>query len=95
MYPQIVGIRPIRLLLTLDLSDHALRLWNLKTNVCVAILGGVEGHRDEVLSADFSLSGDQILSCGMDHALKLWEVDSEKLQKAIKGSFEYQRSSEL
>lgn len=73
--------------------DHALRLWNLKTNVCIAILGGVEGHRDEVLSADFSLSGDQILSCGMDHALKLWEVKSDKLQKSIKESFEYQRSS--
>ena len=69
-------------------------MWNLQTNVCIALLGGVEGHRDEVLSADFSLSGDKILSCGMDHALKLWEVNTPKLQKAIKESFEYQRSSE-
>lgn len=71
-------------------KDHTLRLWNLKTSVCVAIFGGVDGHRDEVLSTDFNFDGTCILSSGMDHALKMWKMDVPAVQKAIKDSYEYQ-----
>ena len=53
----------------------------------IAIFGGVEGHRDEVLSADFNLDGSRIISCGMDHSLKMWRMDTENIQVRSPGKY--------
>lgn len=76
------------LLLTAS-KDHSMRLWNIKTDICVAIFGGVSGHRDEVLAIDFDVQGRHIVSGGMDHNLKVWKFDTEEVQAAIESSATY------
>lgn len=46
-----------------------------------------------VLPQDFNFLGTQILSCGMDHSLKVWDVDVPVLHQVIRDSHKYQRSS--
>jgi len=70
-------------------KDHTIRLWNTKTDHCVAIFGGVEGHRDQVLSIDLGYTGEQLISCGMDHAIKIWKMTTDKIKNAIKLSYKF------
>lgn len=70
-------------------KDHSLRLWNIKTDVCVAIFGGVDGHRDEVLSGDIDVEGNLIVSCGMDHSVKIWRLDKPTIRDAIHESYRF------
>lgn len=55
----------------------------------VAILGGVSGHRDEVLALDFDVHGRYCVSGGMDHNLKVWKFDTEEMDAAIESSETY------
>ncbi|XP_023338780.1 polycomb protein EED [Eurytemora carolleeae] len=73
----------------LIIINKLLRLWNVKTEVNLVIFGGVEGHRDEVLSADFNMDGSRIISSGMDHSLKIWRCDTEKIKQAINQSYTF------
>ena len=55
-------------------KDESIRLWNLQRGVNVAVFTGHNGHRGQVLSVSWHLSGTKFASCGMDNTIKLWKV---------------------
>ena len=44
------------------------------------------------LVQDFNIQGTQLISCGMDHSLKMWTTDTERINDAIKDSYVYNPS---
>nr|CAH8866884.1 unnamed protein product [Trichobilharzia regenti] len=70
-------------------KDYTIRLWNVATNVLICVFGGSEGHRAEVLHGDVSLSGNLLLSAGMDHYIKIWRLNTPELANSIRESFNY------
>lgn len=71
-----IAVHPIRPSLFVTASrDHSLRLWNVKSQVCVCVMNGRAAHTNEVLSLDFHCSdGSRLLSSGMDHHIKIWNL---------------------
>ncbi|KAK6023865.1 WD domain, G-beta repeat protein [Ostertagia ostertagi] len=64
-------------------KDTTIRLWNIRVHGPIAILGGYEGHKDQILSLDWSLDSKYIVSCSMDHSIRLWHLGTDKLQERI------------
>ena len=67
--------------------DESLRMWNVKTRVCVAIFAGDQGHRDQVLSVDIHMSGNSLASASMDNCIKIWALDSPAIVSGIRDSY--------
>jgi mitogen-activated protein kinase organizer 1 len=66
-------------------SNKTIRLWTSTSkelnggNRCPKLLNNYSGHGNEVLDARGSCDNGQILSCGLDRAVLLWDVGSGKI----------------
>jgi len=48
-----------------------------------------------MLWQEFSLDGNRIVSCAMDHYLKLWNLDKPKMKAAIENSSKHSHKSKV
>jgi polycomb protein EED len=71
-----IAVHPTRPHLVVTASkDTSLRLWNLRSRVCVLVFQGDGGHRNEALSVDWAPGGGlELVSAGMDNAVKVWSL---------------------
>lgn len=68
-------------------EDHTLRLWNIESSICIAVFGGEDGHKDQVVYADFDVMGSRMVSCGVDNTIKIWRLDTTPIKEFIQISF--------
>ena len=54
-------------------EDSTIRIWDLKTLECVAVCGGVAGHKDHVLSVDATPDLSLVVSSGTDCIINQWK----------------------
>ncbi len=69
-------------------KDESVRLWNLQRGVNVAVFTGHHGHRGQVLSVAWHMSGSKIATCAMDNTVKLWRIFSESNEGSKCGPIE-------
>ncbi|GMS96208.1 hypothetical protein PENTCL1PPCAC_18383, partial [Pristionchus entomophagus] len=68
-------------------KDMTVRIWSSRSPIALAVIAGFDGHRDQILSCDWSSCGGYIASGSMDHTVRLWKITDEVQSRIDMTSF--------
>lgn len=68
-------------------SDHTLRVWDLTSNSCVAVLNGHHDHVPAQVYDVIQLKDGRVVSCkrNEDTSILVWDLASEAVLQALQG----------
>ncbi len=61
-------------------EDYKIRVWDLRTSACLAVL---ESHYSVITAVQFSLDHTLLYSGGRDNVVTIWDIDTHKKSKTI------------
>uniref|UniRef100_A0A8R1HPE8 WD_REPEATS_REGION domain-containing protein n=1 Tax=Caenorhabditis japonica TaxID=281687 RepID=A0A8R1HPE8_CAEJA len=64
-------------------KDQTVRIFHIRNDSCLAVMGGLNCHRDQVLSLDWDRDGNFLVSCGMDHLSMRWDLAKDHVRKHL------------
>ncbi|ULU07879.1 hypothetical protein L5515_015259 [Caenorhabditis briggsae] len=65
-------------------KDSTVRLFHIRSESCLVILGGHQAHLDSVISVDWSLDASMIVSCGHDHRVVGWNLTQNPIKRHLR-----------
>ena len=75
--------RELNLLLS-GSTDMCARIWDVSTGACLAVLGGMQGHRSGLLSVSWRFDGTRVATGSFDRSVRVWDIPQDLQQRVAK-----------
>lgn len=75
--------RELHLLLS-GSTDMCARIWDVSTGACLAVLGGMQGHRSGLLSVSWRHDSARVATGSFDRSVRVWDIPADMQQRAAK-----------
>ncbi|PIC47734.1 hypothetical protein B9Z55_006977 [Caenorhabditis nigoni] len=65
-------------------KDNTVRIFHIRSESCLVILGGHQAHLDSVISVDWSHDASMVVSCGHDHRVVGWNLTQNPIKRHLR-----------
>ncbi|KAF1755417.1 hypothetical protein GCK72_021986 [Caenorhabditis remanei] len=64
-------------------ADRTIRIYHIKEPTCLILIGGRFSHHDSIVSIDWVSNAEKLYSCGFDHKVMCWDLNSRRVKAHI------------